>query len=167
VSTRGVDAGRRGSTLRRGGGALHSPDVADDARAEAGSAPPRPSRWRRQRQAIGEDLIQAELDTPPREETSEQIKRSLHMRALRIAGGIALLIIAAAVTPVPGPGGIVFLLAGLGLLAEDVPFARRLLDNIKARTQDESGGTSKWVWILGGCGLVASACFSYWFYVLR
>jgi hypothetical protein len=116
---------------------------------------------------LRDDLFRAELDTPPHEETPEEVKRALHRRALRIGGGILLLLLAAAVMPIPGPGGIVFLLAGLRLLAEDIPFAHRLLENIKERTQDESGGTSKWVWILGGCGLVASVTFSVWFYVLR
>jgi uncharacterized protein (TIGR02611 family) len=51
-------------------------------------------------------------------------------RALRIAGGFALLALGIVLIVGPGPGWLVILL-GLGLLAVDFVWARRLLERMK------------------------------------
>ena len=51
-------------------------------------------------------------------------------RALRILGGFALLILGVVLLVAPGPGWLVIFL-GLGLLAVDFVWARRLLDRLK------------------------------------
>ncbi|MFZ0640753.1 MAG: PGPGW domain-containing protein [Candidatus Acidiferrales bacterium] len=51
-------------------------------------------------------------------------------RALRISGGFALLAVGVVLLVGPGPGWLVILL-GLGLLAVDFIWARRLLDRMK------------------------------------
>lgn len=52
-------------------------------------------------------------------------------RALRIVAGFALLALGIVLLVGPGPGWLVILL-GLGLLAVDFVWARRLLDRLKA-----------------------------------
>lgn len=51
-------------------------------------------------------------------------------RYLRIAGGFALLVLGVVLVVSPGPGWLVILL-GLGLLAVDFVWARRLLNRLK------------------------------------
>jgi uncharacterized protein (TIGR02611 family) len=58
--------------------------------------------------------------------------KTLHhtRRALRISGGFALLALGVVLLVGPGPGWLVILL-GLGLLAAEFVWARRLLDRMK------------------------------------
>jgi hypothetical protein len=90
-------------------------------------------------EALEAAAIEAELETGVHEDTIEEAKRHILWRMVRIsigalvtAGGIALLAL-------PGPGLVVVAL-GLGILAQDVPFARRLLDRVEDRIpRDENG----------------------------
>jgi hypothetical protein len=93
--------------------------------------------------------------------------RPLHRRAARIIGGVLVLILAAIVMPVPGPGATVLVLVALGLLAEDVPIARRIRDKVIEKTRDENGKTSPWVWVIALVGIALSSALSYWWYVVR
>ena len=84
--------------------------------------------------------IEAELDTGVREDTVEEAKRHILLRIVRVtigalvtAGGVALLAL-------PGPGLVVVAL-GLGILAQDVPFARRLLDKVEDRIPRNDDGS--------------------------
>ena len=54
------------------------------------------------------------------------------VRALRLAAGSALLITGGALLVLPGPG-IPLVLAGLALLARDLPWARRLQATVRER----------------------------------
>lgn len=86
-----------------------------------------------------EEAIEVELTTGRHEETIEEAKRHLVVRIVRIVAGVIVLIIGLALLVAPGPGLLAIAL-GLGLLAQDVPFAAKLLDRVKARLpQDEDG----------------------------
>jgi hypothetical protein len=76
--------------------------------------------------------IEAELQTGDREATFEAARSHLLVRIARICGGFALLLAGVVLMILPGPG-LVLLIAGLSLLAVDVPFARRLRDVLIAR----------------------------------
>ena len=67
----------------------------------------------------------------------------------------------------PGPG-LVVLAIGLAILAQDVPFARRLLDRVRARIpSDAEGNISKPV-LYGGLAVsVVAVCGSLWFTFFR
>jgi hypothetical protein len=95
----------------------------------------RSDRWR----AIGDAAIEAEFQTGRREPTTLAAKRSIAFRIGRIGLGTLLLLGGLAMLVLPGPGMLVTL-AGLVLLSEDVPFARRFVDKVRARIpQDEQG----------------------------
>ena len=86
-----------------------------------------------------EDLIEVELETGKREESVEEAQRHIVVRIARVAAGVVVLILGIAMLGLPGPGFLVIAL-GLALLAQDVPFARRLLEKVRARLpQDEDG----------------------------
>jgi hypothetical protein len=89
---------------------------------------------------LEEAAIEAELATGVREDTVEEAKRHIVWRIIRVtigalvtAGGVALLAL-------PGPG-LVVVAVGLGILAQDVPFARRLLDKVEDRIPRNDDGS--------------------------
>jgi hypothetical protein len=107
--------------------------------------------------------IEAELETGRREETEAAVRASLLVRVVRISAGAVVLLIGLSLLVLPGPGTVV-IAAGLSILAIDVPFARRLLQKVRARLpQDADGGTPTWLLLtMGGSvllGLAVSAAF--------
>jgi hypothetical protein len=83
--------------------------------------------------------VAAEFETGRREETEAEAKRHLLVRVARVSAGVVVLLLGVAMLALPGPGLFVIAL-GLGLLATDVPFAARLLENVRGRLpQDEDG----------------------------
>lgn len=114
--------------------------------------------------------IEAELETGVREDTVEEAKRHIALRVARIgagsvvtAGGIALLAL-------PGPGLVVVAL-GLGLLAQDVPFARKLLDKVEDRIPRNDDGSlptsAKALLGMSICLAVVFSGLSVWWSFLR
>lgn len=106
----------------------------------------------------------AEHETGRQEADERTATTSLLIRAVRIGAGAVVVLLGIALVPLPGPGLIV-LAGGLSILAIDVPFARRLLQSVRARIpQDADGGTSRWVVIamVGGVliGLAGSAAYA-------
>ena len=86
-----------------------------------------------------ESAIEAERETGRKESTVEKAKRSLIARMFSIIAGTAISIIGLIMLVTPGPGLLV-LAGGLGILAIDIPFARRLLVIVRDRLpQDEKG----------------------------
>ena len=84
--------------------------------------------------------VQAELETGVREETVEEAKAHLAVRVARIVGGTLLILVGLLGFVLPVIPGWILLIVGLGLLAQDVPFARRLLERVRKRMpQDENG----------------------------
>ena len=111
--------------------------------------------------------IEAEFETPPREPTVQAAKASLVKRVARLIGGTAFIILGLIMMVTPGPG-LIAIAAGLALLAGDVPFARRLLDQVRARIpENEDGSISIWVWVFSGAMVVLALGASIWWYVLR
>lgn len=109
------------------------------------------------------ELIEAELETGRREETVEEAKRHILVRIARIAAGVVVLIIGLVLLAAPGPGLLVIAL-GLGLLAQDVPFARNLLDKVRDRLpQDENGKLPRSTVVMMVVVSVAAVGGSLWF----
>jgi uncharacterized protein (TIGR02611 family) len=113
-----------------------------------------------------ENLIETELETGKREETVEQAKRHILVRIARISAGVVVLLLGISMIFLPGPGVIVIAI-GLGLLAQDVPFARRLLDKVRARLPQDADGklprSTIVMMVVVGVGAVAlSIGFTVW-----
>lgn len=95
-----------------------------------------------------DDLVEAallaEFETGREEESIEEAKSHLLVRVARIVGGTLLVIVGLAGFVLPVLPGWILLFVGLGLLAQDIPFARRLLDRVRHRMpQDENGKIPK------------------------
>lgn len=111
--------------------------------------------------------IAVEMETGEREETVEEAKRHLLLRLLRIVGGLIVSAVGVALLVLPGPG-LVVLAAGLALLAQDVPFARRLLQRVRDRLpEDADGGVSKAFIVACSTGGVLFMGVSLWWTFLR
>lgn len=100
----------------------------------------------------GEDLIdelvdwavEAEIETA-HEPTEEAAERGLIRRILRIGAGATVVVVGLFLLVLPGPG-LVVIAAGLGLMARDVPFARRMLAVVRRRLpESEEGEVARWV----------------------
>jgi len=116
---------------------------------------------------LEEVLIETELEVDAREETREEVRRNLIVRALRIAAGSIVCLVGLFLIPLPGPGMFV-LAAGLAILSRDVPFARRLLANVRARIpENERGEISRPILIGGLIVSIATVSFSLWWWLLR
>ena len=98
--------------------------------------------------------IEAEFETGRREESVAEAKRHVLIRIGRVFLGTIVVIAGLLMLPLPGPG-MLTIAAGLALLASDVPFARKLLENVRKRLPaDADGNVSKPV-VVGG--LIVSA----------
>ncbi|HSL59185.1 MAG TPA: PGPGW domain-containing protein [Acidimicrobiales bacterium] len=103
---------------------------------------------------LEEAAIAAEFETGEREETVEEAKAHLLVRIARILAGTFVVLAGTAMLVLPGPGLLV-IAAGLSILSIDVPFARRLLDQVRARLpQDADGSVPRWVLVMSVSGLV-------------
>ena len=110
-----------------------SPDPAEQAHAQSRHADhPRLDE-------LGDAAVQAEFQTGRHEDTVEEAKQQLWRRAGRLVAGTLLTLLGLALLVLPGPG-LVVLALGLALLAQDVPFARNLLVQIKKRLPDDGQG---------------------------
>jgi uncharacterized protein (TIGR02611 family) len=85
------------------------------------------------------DAVEAEYDTGRREETEAEAKRHVLVRIARVSAGVVVLLLGIAMLALPGPG-LVTIAVGLGLLAADVPFAARLLENVRRRLPHDADG---------------------------
>jgi hypothetical protein len=116
---------------------------------------------------IEQAAIEAEFETGRREETVEQAKRHLLVRLGRDVLGFVLCGVGIALLVLPGPGLLV-LAAGLALLAQDVPFARRLLERVRERLPEgEDGEVSKTFIIVCSAGGVLFTGISLWWTFVR
>jgi len=116
---------------------------------------------------LEQDAVEAELETGRREESVEEAKRHILFRVARVGAGVLVCLAGIAMLVLPGPG-LVVLALGLALLAQDVPFARRLLDKVRARIpSDAEGNVSKPV-LFGGLAVTVLAIgASVWWTFLR
>jgi uncharacterized protein (TIGR02611 family) len=116
---------------------------------------------------LRDDAIEAEFDTGRREDTAEKARAHVVLRMVRVVVGVIVVVIGVVLLAAPGPGLLVIAL-GLGLLAQDVPFAARLLERVRRRLpQDEDGRlpTSSIVMMAGVCVVTVGA--SLWWTLLR
>lgn len=124
----------------------------------------------RRREAIEgleEALIETELEVGRHEETRADAKRNVILRAVRVGLGIIVCLAGVFLIIFPGPGMVV-LAAGLAILSRDVPFARRLLINVRARIpENERGEISKPILIGGLLLSVVTVSFSLWWWLFR
>ena len=124
-------------------------------------------RWRDELRDFEDAAIEAELETGRREESIEQAKRHLLLRVARVTAGVVVCGVGIALLVLPGPG-LVVLAAGLALLAQDVPFARRLLDRVRERLPEgQDGQVSKLFIVVCSAGGVLFMAFSIWWTFLR
>ena len=112
-------------------------------------------------------LIETELEVGRQEETLEQARRHIILRALRVALGVAVCLAGVFLIVFPGPGMLV-LAAGLAILSRDIPFARRLLVNVRSRIpENERGEISRPILVGGLVVSTATVSFSVWWWQLR
>src|SRR5690606_38889095 len=84
------------------------------------------------RERLVEAAIQAELATGTEEITIEAAKRHVVIRLATIAVGFVVLLGGLVMIVLPGPG-VVGILAGLGILARELPWAERVMEYVKKR----------------------------------
>lgn len=124
----------------------------------------------RRREAIEgleEALIETELEVGGQEETLAEAKRNLILRAVRVGVGIIVCMAGLFLIVFPGPG-LVVLAAGLAILSRDVPFARRLLVNVRARIPENEQGEISRPILIGGLLLsTATVSASIWWWMFR
>ena len=114
-----------------------------------------------------EALIETELEVGRHEETREQAKLNVVLRVVRIGIGSIVCLGGLFLIPLPGPGMFV-LAAGLAILSRDVPFARRLLVNVRARIPENERGEISRPILVGGLVLsTATVSLSLWWWLLR
>jgi len=116
---------------------------------------------------LEELAIEAELETGRREETVEEAKRHILVRIGRVILGVIVSITGIILMPLPGPGTLT-LIAGLAILASEIPFFKRLLDLVRDRVpQDEHGKVSKKVIAASITVSVLSLALSLWWSFFR
>ncbi|SDQ48719.1 TIGR02611 family protein [Quadrisphaera sp. DSM 44207] len=82
----------------------------------------------------------------------------LYRAAIAVSGG-ALVLLGLLSGPLPGPGGVPLVLAGLAVLASEFPWARRLLDRARLRLHALSawaGARPVWLRWAGGAAVLAA-----------
>lgn len=133
-------------------------------------AEPGEAHDRRLRERFGElerAAIAAEMETGSREETEEQAKRHILFRIARVLAGTVVCLAGLAMIVLPGPG-LVVLALGLAILAQDVPFARRLLDRVRARIPSDAEGNISKPLLFGGLAVtVVAVAASLWWTLFR
>jgi uncharacterized protein (TIGR02611 family) len=111
--------------------------------------------------------IEAEIETGFREETVEEAKRHVLLRLGQILVGFLVVFAGLLMLPLPGPG-MLTLAAGLAILAPEVPFARRLLVQVRKRLPSDAEGKVPLRIVFGGLALsVIGVCFSIWWSFIR
>lgn len=154
---------------------LDAPSADADDETDASSDPVvtvRSGRSRAERKAVErherrerlvEAAIQAELATGTEEATLEQAKRHVLVRLGTIIVGFVVLLGGLAMMVLPGPG-IVGILAGLGILSRELPWAERVMESVKKRAKlDELKEQPRWVqvtmWTVTVCSVVGSIAY--------
>lgn len=115
---------------------------------------------------LEEAAIEAEFETGRHEDTVEEARRHVVWRFARISLGVVVTGFGVLLLALPGPG-LVVVAIGLGVLAQDVPFARRLLDSVQDRIPRDDDGNlpaGAKVMLAGSIAfaIVASAASVWW-----
>lgn len=162
-----------------GDGAPTTPNATEPATAETPTAPVNgaaagapgpilPGTRAERRALLREAALQAEYATGDREETEEQARRGVVRRVATIGLGFIVLIGGLLMMALPGPG-ILTVIAGLAILAQELAWAQRLLEYAKKRAKyDELKDQPVWIqvvmWTITICAVVGSVVY---FTVLR
>jgi uncharacterized protein (TIGR02611 family) len=107
---------------------------------------------------IRKAVLDAELQSGRREETQAEAKRHIVLRLASITLGVAVVVLGVILMPLPGPG-LLIVIAGIALLARDVPWAHRIEQNLRRRLpKDDSGQIPRWMIFVGvGAAVVMTA----------
>jgi Putative transmembrane protein (PGPGW) len=146
-----------------------SPDAAEDPESE----PPKPAEPEvvagpdgpgPRRQQFREAALRAEYGTGERERTEAEAERRIFARLATICAGTTVCVVGSAMLVLPGPG-VVVLIIGLGILAQEVAWADRLLDEVKRRTHvDQLERQPGWIKAVAIVGAVSAGIAStVWF----
>ncbi len=101
--------------------------------------------WRARLRAAA---IQAEYETGYREETEEEARRGVIRRVATIVVGFVVLFGGIAMMILPGPG-VLGIIAGLAILAQELAWAERLLEHVKRWAKvDEIKQQPWWIQVL-------------------
>jgi len=118
-------------------------------------------------EALEEVAVEVEMATGRREETEAEAKRHLLFRVGRVIVGAFVTVAGLILLVLPGPG-LVVVAVGLAILAQDVPFARRLLDRVRARIPSDTEGNISKPMLFGGLAFSAVAvALSLWWTFVR
>lgn len=121
-------------------GPIPDPDLLGDGWRELD----RPER----RDLLREAAIQAEYATGRQEETEDEARHGVIRRVGTIILGFIVLIGGLLMLALPGPG-ILTVIAGLAILAQELPWAERLLEYVKKRAKiDELKEQPVWVQVI-------------------
>ncbi len=126
--------------------------------------PPKPSAaGATARSRLAEAAYAAERATGDREKTDRSARRNIIARVGVIAAGTVVTLAGLIMLPLPGPG-IVVVLIGLGILAQELPWAERLLSFAKRKARvDKVAQQPVWVRVAliaaSGAAVVASGAY--------
>jgi uncharacterized protein (TIGR02611 family) len=124
--------------------------------------------WDERRARFREAAILAEQATGREEATEAEARRNVFLRMGTIVVGFVVLLGGLAMMVLPGPG-ILGILAGLGILSRELPWAERLMEAVKERAKlDELKEQPRWVqavmWTVTAVAVVGSMAY---FLVIR
>ena len=116
---------------------------------------------------IEQAAIEAEFETGRVEETVAEAKRHILLRLGQILLGTLVVVAGLLMLPLPGPG-MLTLAAGLAILAPEVPFARRLLVQVRKRLPSDAEGKVPLRLVFAGLAVsVFGVGFSIWWTFIR
>jgi uncharacterized protein (TIGR02611 family) len=105
----------------------------------------------------------AEEATGRRERTRDEAKRNIIIRLVIIVAGFVVLLAGLVALVLPGPG-LLLIIVGLGILAQELAWAERMLEYAKKKAKlDELKKQPAWirvaVWVLSIAAVAASVTF--------
>ena len=116
---------------------------------------------------IEQAAIEAEFETGRVEETVAEAKRHILLRLGQILIGTLVVAAGLLMLPLPGPG-MLTLAAGLAILAPEVPFARRLLVQVRKRLPSDAEGKVPLRLVFAGLAVsVVGVGFRIWWTFIR
>jgi uncharacterized protein (TIGR02611 family) len=117
---------------------------------------------------LREAALQAEYATGKAEQTEQAARRHIVVRVATVVVGSLILIAGLVMIVLPGPG-IVGILAGLGILSRELPWAERMIEYVKKRAKvDELKKQPKWIQIVMWLFTIAAMVSSFvYFFVIR
>ena len=116
------------------------------------------------RTRLTDAAFEAEYATGDHERDAASARRNIIVRLAIITAGTVITVAGLAALVLPGPG-LVLILVGLGILAQEVPWAERLLAYARRKAKVDKVKTQpRWVkailWVFTVLGIAAGAAFS-------